>query len=174
MSARAPRVLRALPLALLVLVAAACAGAPPPPPLPLAPPTVASAPPAPPVETPDAPFRAQPPPKGDVARAFTPPEVRELALKNGIRVLFAPHPVGTVSVTLVVKAGQGDAPRARPGALSFLGAMLEQGTKTRSALKLSDELEAIGAHDHAAFEPFAPLFVAHSTRELHDWLLAHA
>ena len=39
----------------------------------------------------------------------------------------------------------------RPGALSFLGAMLEQGTKTRSALKISDELEAIGAHDHAAF-----------------------
>ncbi|MBK6463804.1 MAG: insulinase family protein [Myxococcales bacterium] len=29
--------------------------------------------------------------------------------------------------------------------------MLEQGTKTRSALKISDELEAIGAHDHAAF-----------------------
>ncbi|HRG98558.1 MAG TPA: pitrilysin family protein, partial [Polyangiaceae bacterium] len=120
--------------------------------LPLAPPTVATAPPpAPPAETPDAPFRAQPPPKGDVARAFTPPEVRELTLKNGIRVLFAPHPVGTVSVTLVVKAGQGDVPRARPGALSFLGAMLEQGTKTRSALKLSDELEAIGAHDHAGF-----------------------
>jgi len=31
-----------------------------------------------------------------------------------------------------------------------------------------------GAHDHAAFEAHGPLFVAHSTRELHDWLLAHA
>ena len=31
-----------------------------------------------------------------------------------------------------------------------------------------------GAHDHAAFEPFAPLFVAHDTRQLHDWLLEHA
>jgi phosphoglycolate phosphatase len=30
-----------------------------------------------------------------------------------------------------------------------------------------------GAHDHAAFAEFNPLFVAHSTRELHDWLLAH-
>lgn len=137
--------------AFAALFAAACGAATPPPP-PLAPPTVA--PPPPPAalaETPDAPFRAQAPAKGDVKRAFTPPEVRELTLKNGVRVLFAPHPVGTVSVTLVVRAGQGDVPRARPGSLSLLGAMLEQGTKSRSALKLSDELEAIGAHDYAAF-----------------------
>ena len=32
---------------------------------------------------------------------------------------------------------------------------------------------SFGAHDHDSFEPFAPLFVAHSTRELHDWLLVH-
>ena len=31
-----------------------------------------------------------------------------------------------------------------------------------------------GAHDHASFAEFAPLTIAHSTRELHDWLLAHA
>ncbi|ODU98990.1 MAG: HAD family hydrolase [Rubrivivax sp. SCN 70-15] len=31
-----------------------------------------------------------------------------------------------------------------------------------------------GAHDAQAFEAFAPLHVAHSTRDLHDWLLAHA
>jgi phosphoglycolate phosphatase len=30
-----------------------------------------------------------------------------------------------------------------------------------------------GAHDHEAFGEFAPLFIAHSTRELHDWLLVH-
>ncbi|MDE2564537.1 MAG: HAD-IIIA family hydrolase [Burkholderiales bacterium] len=30
-----------------------------------------------------------------------------------------------------------------------------------------------GAHASEAFAPHAPLFVAHSTRELHDWLLAH-
>ncbi len=33
---------------------------------------------------------------------------------------------------------------------------------------------SFGAHDHASFEPFDPLFVAHSTRDLHDWLLDHA
>ena len=30
-----------------------------------------------------------------------------------------------------------------------------------------------GAHEHAAFETFAPLHVAHSARELHDWLAQH-
>jgi phosphoglycolate phosphatase len=30
-----------------------------------------------------------------------------------------------------------------------------------------------GAHSHEAFAEFKPLFVAHSTRELHDWLLVH-
>ena len=33
---------------------------------------------------------------------------------------------------------------------------------------------SFGAHEHEAFAPFNPLFVAHSTRELHDWLVAHA
>jgi phosphoglycolate phosphatase len=31
-----------------------------------------------------------------------------------------------------------------------------------------------GAHAHDAFEPLNPRFVAHSVKELHDWLLAHA
>lgn len=31
-----------------------------------------------------------------------------------------------------------------------------------------------GAHEPQAFEAFSPLLVAHSTRELQDWLLAHA
>jgi phosphoglycolate phosphatase len=30
-----------------------------------------------------------------------------------------------------------------------------------------------GAHSHEAFVGFEPLFVAHSTRELHDWLMVH-
>ena len=30
-----------------------------------------------------------------------------------------------------------------------------------------------GAHESSAFEALKPLFVAHSVRELHDWLVAH-
>jgi phosphoglycolate phosphatase len=33
---------------------------------------------------------------------------------------------------------------------------------------------SFGAHEHETFAEFAPLHIAHSTRELHDWLLAHA
>jgi phosphoglycolate phosphatase len=32
---------------------------------------------------------------------------------------------------------------------------------------------SFGAHEREAFDAFAPLHVAHSTRELRDWLLAH-
>ena len=31
-----------------------------------------------------------------------------------------------------------------------------------------------GAHEPAAFDVLNPLHVAHSVRELHDWLLSHA
>lgn len=139
-------------VASLFAILAACGHEPPPAVLP--PPTVAKpeAPKAPAQpETPDAPFRANAPPKSDGLRPFVAPKVTELSLKNGIKVLFVPHPVPTVSVAVVIKAGQGDVPDAKPGALSFLGAMLEQGTKTRSALKLSDDFEAIGAHHDASF-----------------------
>jgi phosphoglycolate phosphatase len=33
---------------------------------------------------------------------------------------------------------------------------------------------SFGAHEHEAFAEFAPLHVAHSTRELHEWLIANA
>ena len=33
---------------------------------------------------------------------------------------------------------------------------------------------SFGAHAHEAFEPYEPLFVAHSMQELHAWLLANA
>jgi phosphoglycolate phosphatase len=31
-----------------------------------------------------------------------------------------------------------------------------------------------GAHAHDAFADFAPVHVAHSMRELHEWLIRHA
>ncbi len=122
----------------------------------LAPPEVAApsheVPPIPPPPiTPDNPFRAEPPaPRGSVS--FVAPQVVERGLRNGLRVLFVErHELPIVSVRLVVTAGAGDV-RARPGAVSFMGAMLEQGTRTRSALELSDAYEALGAQHSAGFE----------------------
>lgn len=131
----------------VALLASACGGEAPPPKPPAAPLPVASTtpPPAPTVrETPDAPFRAQPP-KPTETLGFTPPKPTELTLSNGLRVLLVEqHALPVVAVRFVIAAGAGDVPDARPGAVSFLGAMLEQGTKKRSALQISDDYEALG------------------------------
>lgn len=128
--------------------AAACGGAPPAPlaatpdPKPVA--TMEA-----PKVTPDAPFRKQAP-VADGELRFTPPKIHEARLANGLRVLVTErHDLPIVSARLVLSAGAGDVPGARPGALSFLGMMLEQGTKKRSALEISDAFEAIGAHHGA-------------------------
>lgn len=142
-------------LPLVALAIAACGPDAPPPavpqPPPVAPPPL---PPAPPVvlETPDAPFRQQAPaPDGTVK--FVAPKVSESKLKNGLRVLVVErHEVPVVAVRLVVAVGAGDVPDARPGVVSFMGAMLEQGTKKRNALQLSDDWEAIGAAHGSWFD----------------------
>lgn len=140
---------RALVVGTSLLALVACGPDAPPPvvpqPPPVAPPPVPPPPPPVVLETPDAPFRQQAPaPDGTVT--FTAPKVTEAKLKNGLRVLVAErHEVPVVAVRLVVAVGAGDVPDARPGVASFMGAMLEQGTKKRNALQLSDDWEAIGA-----------------------------
>jgi phosphoglycolate phosphatase len=32
---------------------------------------------------------------------------------------------------------------------------------------------SFGAHDHDSFAAYRPQFVAHSTPELHEWLVSH-
>lgn len=138
--------------ALLALVLVACGSSPPPPP-PVTPPSAPPTAPVPTAEparvTPDAEFRKAPPaPEGKIT--FVAPKISESRLKNGVRVLVVErHELPIVSVRLVVGLGAGDVPDAKPGSLSFLGSMLEQGTKKRDALKISDEYEAIGAAHNA-------------------------
>ncbi|MGO9838768.1 MAG: M16 family metallopeptidase [Polyangiaceae bacterium] len=146
---------RRLPRVLLLLVsAAACGGEPPLPPPPPAPPPVPSWPPlvvaAPVRQTPDAPFRDNPPEPGPPV-AWTPPDIQSWSLPNGVRVLFVErHDLPIVSVRVVSSVGAGDRPDARPGATVFMGAMLEQGAGKRGALAISDDYEALGA-DHGTW-----------------------
>ncbi len=144
----------ALVLALLALPLAACGGDPPHVPVAPQPPRVAPPPPtvASPAETPDAPFRQQPPaPDGKIT--FVAPKVVEATLKNGLRVLIVERrELPVVGIRLVVSAGAGDLEGVRPGAISFLGGMIEQGTKKRTSLQISDDFEAIGAQHGAWFD----------------------
>jgi zinc protease len=152
-----PRVVRAKWISVsasvgLALVAAGCASAPPPPPpapaVALAPPLApaslpAAAPPA--RETPDAPFRAAPP-AGGAEPAFVVPTFERFKLKNGLEVVLAEfHDLPLVDFNLVVKSGGAANPADQAGLADMTRRMLDEGTKTRSALAIADELATLGA-----------------------------
>jgi zinc protease len=141
----------------LGLVAVGCGNTAPLPKPPPSPRTVTwPAPMAQPAEplrtTPDAAFRdAVPEPSGTVS--FAAPKIESFTLKNGTRVLYvARHELPIVSVRVVVTRGAGDDGVAKPGVMSFMGAMLEQGAGARNALQISDDYEAIGAQHGASVE----------------------
>jgi len=75
------------------------------------------------------------------------PAVEEARLKNGVKVVLANRPtVPVVNVSMQFDAGYAsDAAGAKLGAASFAGAMLDEGTKRRSALAIASELEGLGA-----------------------------
>ena len=90
-------------------------------------------------------FRSKPPPAGP-AVVFVPLRVIESKLANGVRVLVAErHELPIVAVAIVVRTS---AP-STPGLASFASGMLMQGTRTRSALQISDELERLGGDVNA-------------------------
>lgn len=112
-----------------------------PPAAPLAAPTT-SAPSAPVASVaPDA-FR-ETAPTGAPMPDFVPPTIVEHKLSNGVRVLLVErHELPIVAFQIVVDRGADQGP---PGTGAFVGAMLVQGTKTRSALEISDALGKLGA-----------------------------
>jgi zinc protease len=74
---------------------------------------------------------------------FVAPNVQEKRLANGVRVLVVErHELPVVVLELAFDRG---ADQDKPGVGSFVGAMLLQGTKTRSALQLADDFERVGA-----------------------------
>lgn len=94
-----------------------------------------------PVSAPDEAFRKAPPPPGPPV-TFVPPQIHETRLPNGVRILHVERrELPIVAVQMVVDRG---AAQAGPGVAAFAASMLLQGTKTRSALALSDELRRLG------------------------------
>lgn len=91
---------------------------------------------------PPADFRAKAPPPGPPV-TFTPPKIEEARLPNGIRVLHVERRELPIVAFQVVSDRGAD--QAGPGVAAFTAAMLLQGTKTRSAIALSDELGKLGA-----------------------------
>ncbi|HZZ86307.1 MAG TPA: pitrilysin family protein [Anaeromyxobacteraceae bacterium] len=126
-----------LPLALVAALAAACASTP-------SRPEAASAQLAPPLSI-APPDRAAVPPKGPPP-ALKVPAQQHFALSNGLKVrLVEYHRLPIVSLDLTLDAGAVHDPAALPGLASFTASMLTEGTTTRSATQISDDLGFIGA-----------------------------
>ncbi len=73
------------------------------------------------------------------------PVPKSFTLANGLTVLLndrAGLPV--VSAALVLKSGSGTNPADKPGLANFTAAMIDEGTATRSALQIADEVAQLG------------------------------
>lgn len=74
------------------------------------------------------------------------PAVERTRLANGLNVVFAARPgSGLVEMQLVVAGGYAADPTARPGTANLAMGMLDEGTATRDALAISEELAMLGA-----------------------------
>ena len=137
---------------LLLAAALACAaprgGAPEPATSAAAPPVAAA-----PAST--GPDRSQVPALGP-APELTIPAQRHFALANGLKVRLVEYRrLPVVAVNLLVGAGGARDPASLPGLASFTAAMITEGTKTRSAIQLSDETNFLGASLRASASPDA-------------------
>src|SRR5205807_6947358 len=96
---------------------------------------------------PDEPFRAQAPPPLARQPHFDPPVPVERKLKNGARVLMVEnHAVPLVAIGVRFLHGVDADPKDKPGLAEFVADMVDEGTKTRPAQKLAEEIEDLAAH----------------------------
>jgi zinc protease len=89
--------------------------------------------------------------RSKVPEAGTPPPARfpafqRATLKNGLKLVVAErHAVPVVSLNLIVDAGYAADQGGNPGTAKLAANMIDEGTKTRSALEISDGLTRLGA-----------------------------
>ncbi len=74
------------------------------------------------------------------------PTIQKAKLANGLNVwLVEQHELPIVAFNLVIQAGSDHDPISRPGIASMTADVIDEGTTSRDALKIADELEFIGA-----------------------------
>jgi zinc protease len=75
------------------------------------------------------------------------PEFQRATLANGLKIVLAErHDIPVVQFNLLVDAGFAADGLASPGTARLAMEMLDEGTKQRTALQISDELDGIGAY----------------------------
>ncbi len=94
---------------------------------------------------PDEAWRAKTPAAGK-ASTLVLPVPTHFQLPNGLHVyVLERHTLPVVAANLVVLAGSETNPTDRPGLAAFTADMLDEGTTTRSTLKLAEDVDRIGA-----------------------------
>ncbi|MGH9257922.1 MAG: M16 family metallopeptidase [Vicinamibacterales bacterium] len=93
----------------------------------------------------DEPWRTEIP-KARAARPFQLAAPASAVLPNGLTLILSERRgLPIVAASLVVRTGSDANPIDRPGLASFVAAMLDEGTATRSALQIADEVAQLGA-----------------------------
>jgi zinc protease len=94
-------------------------------------------------QQPNWPSENPPRPLPSRAVSFPPYELR--TLPNGMQVIVVMHhEQPEVTMRLLVRAGSAFDPPAKSGTASLVGALLDQGTTTRSAFEIADAIDSIG------------------------------
>lgn len=80
------------------------------------------------------------------AESLNLPPMQSITLANGLKVVLAErHAAPVVNLSLIVDGGYSSDSPAAPGVASLTMRMLEEGTNTRGSLKISEDLESLGA-----------------------------
>jgi zinc protease len=86
------------------------------------------------------------PPEAKPDPSFALPSIQRRTLSNGLElVIVEHHDLPVVTLNMVLKTGAASDPPNASGLASITSALLDEGTQTRSALDISNELAAIGA-----------------------------
>jgi zinc protease len=93
----------------------------------------------------DEPWRKDPPAAPASRTYMRVPTPESITLANGLTVMLAPRRgLPVVAANLVIKTGSDSNPADAPGLANFAAAMLTQGTTTRTALQIADDIAQLG------------------------------
>ncbi len=95
------------------------------------------------------------PPYGPL-KPFSSPKVKVETLSNGLTLWLVPRPgFPKIAFALAVRGGMAADPKARPGLAELLVATLDQGSKTRNAKQIAEEIQAAGGDLSGTAQPDA-------------------
>ena len=86
-------------------------------------------------------------PAGTPTAEFQPPAIGQAVLSNGLRLYVVEnHRLPLVQTNLVIKSGSANDPASATGGAVFAASLLDEGTKSLSALQISTRMRQLGAN----------------------------